>query len=486
MKRSLLIFAMLAFYCLQVANGQWTTNGNDIYNSNTGNVGIGNSTPSTLFYVAKSITEPTITIRNLGGPGGATYSMIDDVSGAFWKFKATNTGGFKIRDNANGLDVFIVEPNSAANAIYINGAGSLGIGTPSPHSSALIDLSSTSKGLLPPRLTFAELNSITSPANGLLVYCLNCGSAGTGALSMFMDGNWYTLSMNCLIQSPSEGVHVPSDEQIIWSWNSVTGALGYRWNEVNDFNSAEEMGTNLSKTESGLSCNTSFTRYVWSYNSCGNSTPVTLSANTTPCTWTCGSSFSRDHVAGNIAPVTKTVTYGTATNILGETSKCWITSNLGADNQASSVNDASEASAGWYWQFNHMQGYKHDGATLTPPTSWVSNYNENSNWLTDNDPCKLLLGTSWRLPTSTEWNNVITGGGWSGWEGPWNSALKMHASGYLQDSDGQVVYRGVNGVYWSSIQSNNTLAQNLLFYESACFIGASNKANGFNIRCLQE
>ena len=75
-----------------------------------------------------------------------------------------------------------------------------------------------------------------------------------------------------------------------------------------------------------------------------------------------------NHVEGVVAPVTKTTTYGTVTNIPGELTKCWITSNLGSDQQATAVNDATEASAGWYWQFNRKQGYKHDGSTRTPNT----------------------------------------------------------------------------------------------------------------------
>ena len=74
----------------------------------TGNVGIGNNAPTTLLYVAKNTGEPTITIRNMGGGGGASYSMVDDLSGASWKFKATTFGGFKIRDQANALDVLTI------------------------------------------------------------------------------------------------------------------------------------------------------------------------------------------------------------------------------------------------------------------------------------------------------------------------------------------------------------------------------------------
>jgi hypothetical protein len=83
------LFILISLLSLNKSSGQWTTSGNNIYNSNTGNVGIGNNTPGSLLYVAKNMGEPTITIRNLGGGGGATYSMIDDASGANWKFKAT-------------------------------------------------------------------------------------------------------------------------------------------------------------------------------------------------------------------------------------------------------------------------------------------------------------------------------------------------------------------------------------------------------------
>jgi trimeric autotransporter adhesin len=132
MKNISILITILALSGLNGAMGQWTTSGDNIYNTNSGNVGVGNNTPSTLLYVAKNMTEPTITVRNLGGTGGATYTMMDQVSGANWKFKATNSGGFKIRDHANLLDVIVIEPNSAANAIYINGAGNIGLGTNNP------------------------------------------------------------------------------------------------------------------------------------------------------------------------------------------------------------------------------------------------------------------------------------------------------------------------------------------------------------------
>jgi len=158
---------MIALCNLNEAAGQWITSGNNILNTNTGNVGIGNNAPSTLLYVAKNMSEPTITVRNIGGFGGATYVMQDDASGAIWKFKATLTGGFKIRDHASLMDVIVIEPNSFANAIYIKSTDNIGIGTATPNSSAVLDLQATDKGFLLPRLTQAQIGAISNPADGL-------------------------------------------------------------------------------------------------------------------------------------------------------------------------------------------------------------------------------------------------------------------------------------------------------------------------------
>jgi hypothetical protein len=46
----------------------------------------------------------------------------------------------------------------------------VGIGTQTPHASAALDVSSTTRGLLAPRMTTAQRSAIASPAKGLLVY----------------------------------------------------------------------------------------------------------------------------------------------------------------------------------------------------------------------------------------------------------------------------------------------------------------------------
>lgn len=53
--------------------------------------------------------------------------------------------------------------------IFDNGT-SVGIGTVSPNSSAILDLSATTKGFLPPRMTESQRLAISTPTIGLMVY----------------------------------------------------------------------------------------------------------------------------------------------------------------------------------------------------------------------------------------------------------------------------------------------------------------------------
>jgi hypothetical protein len=54
--------------------------------------------------------------------------------------------------------------------VLISGFAQTGIGTTTPDASAKLDITSTTKGLLVPRMTSTQKAAISSPANGLLVY----------------------------------------------------------------------------------------------------------------------------------------------------------------------------------------------------------------------------------------------------------------------------------------------------------------------------
>jgi len=48
--------------------------------------------------------------------------------------------------------------------------GNVGIGTSAPAVSALLDVASTTKGFLPPRMTTTQRDAITSPVAGVTIY----------------------------------------------------------------------------------------------------------------------------------------------------------------------------------------------------------------------------------------------------------------------------------------------------------------------------
>ena len=74
--------------------------------------------------------------------------------------------------------------------IYLPVYAQVGIGTATPAASAQLDVSSTTKGFLPPRMTAAQRSAISSPTNGLLVYQTDYPSG----LYYFNAGVWSKLS----------------------------------------------------------------------------------------------------------------------------------------------------------------------------------------------------------------------------------------------------------------------------------------------------
>jgi len=64
----------------------------------------------------------------------------------------------------------IISNYSFAQTNKFPSSGAAGIGTTSPEASSLLEVKSTRKGVLIPRMSKTQRGAITSPAKGLLIY----------------------------------------------------------------------------------------------------------------------------------------------------------------------------------------------------------------------------------------------------------------------------------------------------------------------------
>jgi hypothetical protein len=87
----------------------------------------------------------------------------------------------------------------------LNVTGQVGIGTTTPEASSILDVSSTTKGLLAPRMTEIQKNAISSPAEGLLLYQTD----QVKGLYVYNNPNW-----KWIFSSVNSSTHVDSNNTI--------------------------------------------------------------------------------------------------------------------------------------------------------------------------------------------------------------------------------------------------------------------------------
>jgi len=99
--------------------------------------------------------------------------------------------------------------------------GSVGLGTVYPNSSSIFDMTSTSKGLLIPRMTQAQRDVITSPATGLLIFQTD----NTPGFYFYNGSMWTSVSSGGTVTGSGT-----SNYLTFWDGtNSVTGSSGLQW-----------------------------------------------------------------------------------------------------------------------------------------------------------------------------------------------------------------------------------------------------------------
>jgi uncharacterized protein (TIGR02145 family) len=175
--------------------------------------------------------------------------------------------------------------------------------------------------------------------------------------------------------------------------------------------------------------------------------------------------------------------------------KVWFDRNLGATQVATAINDS--LSYGHYYQWGRdSDGHQlttstlvstlsdsdtpeHSSFILAPnsPNDWRSPQNNNL-WQGVNginNPCP----SGFRLPTSAEWQSLVSAEGITNGASAFASSLKLPYSGLRFHSSGSFANQGSNGYCWSSSVSGSNALSLAFISSSVAPSHSSSRAYGF-------
>lgn len=173
-----------------------TSNADRIRIDENGNVGIGTSAPSAKV----DILGDTFGIKRAQG-GGSWDNIWFDISNA--SAPSINASGaetgLQFRVGANTAGTY-GNSQTLATVATMRPNGNMGIGTESPNNNAILELSATNKGFLPPRLTTAQRDAIPAASRpaGLMVYNTN-----TNCMDFWNSSTWVST---CAVTAPPAGI----------------------------------------------------------------------------------------------------------------------------------------------------------------------------------------------------------------------------------------------------------------------------------------
>ncbi len=179
-----------------------------------------------------NITGNAATATKLATPrtiNGVSFDGSGDITIAA-NASAENLAGAYLKSSITGSSLTSVGvlTNATVNGKVIVGASS------ENSASAVLEANSTSQGFLPPRLTLAQRNAITNPAQGLMIYCTNCGT--NGEPEYFNGTTWLNLAGNAAAKA------IPTINLVVGNYTFSGSAQGP--------NSASNTGTGTSYTYS--------------------------------------------------------------------------------------------------------------------------------------------------------------------------------------------------------------------------------------------
>ena len=118
------------------------------------------------------------------------------------------------RINLNKKNMFKLTISLLTIAFSYTTIAQVGIGTDSPAASAAFEVYSTTKGLLLPRMTKTQLESISSPVEGLMAYCTDCDSKGLyvySGVEFISLGNFNSSNSDAILEILNSSSNPASD-----------------------------------------------------------------------------------------------------------------------------------------------------------------------------------------------------------------------------------------------------------------------------------
>jgi len=358
---------------------------------------------------------------------------------------------------------------------YYSAQSQVGIGIPSPDASAALEVSSTNKGFLPPRLTTSQRNSIANPAKGLTIY-----NTSKECLEWYVaPGYWYNgcgdnvAVVDSYLCNPNEtgvmieGVPTAGVEQIITVDVKTVGNY-----------TISATANNVTFSATGIFKATGVQDIV-------------LIARGTP--------LARgDHkFTLNTSPTNCSFTRSTIETIQGAAGRIWMAYNLGATAPASSSNDSTQYGDLYQWGRDTDGHEKKTSFTIyTTSPNDVPNHKSfigQKDWRTtpNNNLWKRVHGTNnpcpsgFRIPTRSEWDAEISAAGITNSATAYSSALKLPLPGF-RFYTGTYANPGIYGGYWHGNTNDTNEASYCVFTAAGISNNYNYKGYGFSVRCIKD
>jgi hypothetical protein len=153
-------------------------------------------TPTTGTVTNIDVSGGTTGLTSSGGPvtTNGTITLAGTLAVANGGTGTTNgsiTGTSALTFAAGGSNQNVTLTPSGTGNTLLN--GNVGVGTASPNASAKVEISSTTQGFLPPRMSKTAQDAIASPAIGLQIWCTSCGLAGELHVYAGTSAGWINI-----------------------------------------------------------------------------------------------------------------------------------------------------------------------------------------------------------------------------------------------------------------------------------------------------